>query len=114
MTYIMTIVTAEKILILLWLEWDFVLSMHYNGANSYLFVNGTEIHKFKANDSEIVPVPLCLGNVTGEFSWQNMKKMSIGISSAYFYFHCDNEFFNLSVVYLRTMKFTWIKDIRSH
>ena len=25
----------------------FCLSLHYNGANSYLFVNGTEIHKFK-------------------------------------------------------------------
>ena len=30
------------------------LSLHYNGANSYLFVNGTEIYKFKAKDSEIV------------------------------------------------------------
>ena len=29
----------------------FCLSLHYNGANSYLFVNGTEIHKFKAKDS---------------------------------------------------------------
>ena len=25
----------------------FYLSLHYNGANSYLFVNGTEIYKFK-------------------------------------------------------------------
>ena len=32
----------------------FCLSLHYNGANSYLFVNGTEIYKFKAKDSEIV------------------------------------------------------------
>ena len=37
------------------------LSLHYNGANSYLFVNGTEIYKFKAKDSEIVATPLCLG-----------------------------------------------------
>ena len=27
---------------------NFCLSLHYNGANSYLFVNGTEIYKFKA------------------------------------------------------------------
>ena len=40
------------------------LSLHYNGANSYLFVNGTEIHKFKAKDSEIVPYLLCLGNIS--------------------------------------------------
>ena len=42
----------------------FCLSLYYNGANSYLFVNGTEIYKFKAKDSEIVPSPLCLGNVS--------------------------------------------------
>ena len=30
----------------------FCLSLHYNGRNSYLFLNGTEIIKFKAKDSE--------------------------------------------------------------
>ena len=40
----------------------YCLSLHYNGANSYLLVNGTEIIKFKAKDSEIVAIPLCLGN----------------------------------------------------
>ena len=48
--------------------------MHYNGANSYLFVNGTEIHKFKAKESEIVTSPLCLGNISKNFSVDNMKK----------------------------------------
>ena len=42
----------------------FCLSFHYNGANSYLFVNDTEIIKFKAKDSEIVATPLCLGNIS--------------------------------------------------
>ena len=41
----------------------FCLSLHYNGANSYLFVNGTEIYKFKAKDSEIVATLLCLGKI---------------------------------------------------
>ena len=36
----------------------FCLRLHYNGLNSYLFVNGTEIYKFKATDSEIVAIPL--------------------------------------------------------
>ena len=40
-----------------------LLSLHYNVANSYLFVNGKEIHKFKAKDSEIVRTPFCLGNL---------------------------------------------------
>ena len=52
----------------------FCLRLHYNGSNSYLFVNGTEIHKFKAKDSEIVATPLCLGNISKSFSVDNMKK----------------------------------------
>ena len=52
----------------------FCLSLHYNGANSYLFVNGTEIYKFKAKDSEIVATPLCLGNISKDWSADNMKK----------------------------------------
>ena len=48
--------------------------MHYNGANSYLFVNGTEIIKFKAKDSEIIPYSLCLGNISKDWTNHNMKK----------------------------------------
>ena len=47
--------------------------MHYNGANSYLFCNGTIIHKFKAKDSEIVATPLCLRNVSKDFSVDDKK-----------------------------------------
>ena len=42
----------------------FYLSLHYNGANSYLLFNGSEIYKFNAKDSEIVATPLCLGNIS--------------------------------------------------
>ena len=52
----------------------FCLSLHYNGTNSYLFVNSTEIYKFKAKDSEIVGTPLCLGNISKDWSTDNMKK----------------------------------------
>ena len=52
----------------------FCLSLHYNGANSYLFVNDTEIYKFKAKDSEIVATPLCLGNISKDWSIDNMKR----------------------------------------
>ena len=51
--------------------------MHYNGANSYLFVNGKEIHKFKAKDSEIVATPLCLGNISKNWTVDNMKKTGL-------------------------------------
>ena len=49
----------------------FCLNLHYNGANSYLFVNGTEIYKFKAKDSEFVTSPLCLGNISKDWSTNN-------------------------------------------
>ena len=42
----------------------FCLSLNYNGANSYLFVNSKEIHKSKAKDSEIIETLLCLGNIS--------------------------------------------------
>ena len=56
--------------------------MHYNGANSFLFVNRTEIIKFKEKDSEIVSNPLCLGNVSKDFSIDNMNKTGL---NGYFY-----------------------------
>ena len=52
----------------------FCLSLHYNGANSYLFFNGIEVIKIKAKDSEINPIPLSLGNASKDFSADNMKK----------------------------------------
>ena len=55
----------------------FCLSLHYNGANSYLFVNGTEIYKFKAKDSEIVGISLCLGNVSKDWLVDNMKRTGL-------------------------------------
>ena len=53
------------------------MSLHYNGANSYLFVNVTEIHKFKAKDSEILAYSLCLGNISKGWSIDNMKKTGL-------------------------------------
>ena len=54
----------------------FCSSLHYNGGKSYLF-NGTEIYKFKAKDSEIVASPLCLGNISKDWSTDNMKKNQV-------------------------------------
>ena len=47
--------SAEKMYSINFIEKNkkFCLSLHYNKENSYLFVNGTEIYKFKAKDSEI-------------------------------------------------------------
>ena len=66
--------TAEKRYSINFMEKKICLSLHYNGANSYLFVNGTEIYKFKAKDSKIVASPLCLGNISKDWSSDNMQK----------------------------------------
>ena len=52
----------------------FSLSLHYNRRNSYLFISGTEVIKFKAKDSAIVASPLCLGNISEDSLTDNMKK----------------------------------------
>ena len=59
-------ITAEKIYSVNFTvtKKKFCLSLHYTGANSYSFVHGTVIYKFKAKDSKIVATPLCLGNVS--------------------------------------------------
>ena len=61
--------------------------MHYNGGNSYLFVNGKEIINFKAKDSEIVSYPLCLGNVSKDFSLLNTT--NTGLSGYIYGFRVD-------------------------
>ena len=66
---------------------QFCLSLHYNGTNSYLFVNGAEIQRFKAKDSEIVASPLCLGNIFKDWSADNLKKT--GFNGYIYYFSVD-------------------------
>ena len=46
----------------------FVLNLHYNGSNSFLFVNATKVYQFKSKDSEIKDCTLCLGNVSKDFT----------------------------------------------
>ena len=50
----------------------FCLNLHYNGSNSFLFVNATKMYQFKAKDSDIKKYPLCLGNISKDLqliSW---------------------------------------------
>ena len=67
----------------------FCLSLHFNGANSYLFVNRTEIYKFKAKDSEISVGPKCLGNISKDWSVHNKKR--IGFTGYIYDFSVDYE-----------------------
>ena len=81
----------------------FCLSLHYNRANSYLFVKGKEIIKFKAKDSNIVPRPLCLGNISKDWSTDNMKKTGL---TGYVY--------DFSVDYNNVVTVDDIKDIHNY
>ena len=67
----------QKKCIQLILIFCFVLSLCYKGDNRYLFANGTEIHKIKVKDSEIVLYLLCLGNISKNFSVDNMRKTGL-------------------------------------
>ena len=40
-------------------------------------MNSTNICKFKAKDSEILPSPLCLGNISKNWSADNMKNTGL-------------------------------------
>ena len=42
----------------------FILSLHYNGGNSYLFVNGRKKFKFKTKIDQIINKYLCLDNLS--------------------------------------------------
>ena len=55
----------------------FVLSLHYNGDNSYLFVNGKQELKFKAKDEQIVKEILCLGNLSDDWTALNATKTGL-------------------------------------
>ena len=72
----------------------FRISLHYNGANSYLFVNGSEIIKYKAKDSEISVYPLCLGNISKDWSVDNLKKT--GLKGLVYDFSVDYDAFVVS------------------
>ena len=74
-----TTIYAEKLHLINFTEKNLknCLSFYCNGANNYLFVNGTEIHKFKAKDSEIVASLLCLGNISKDISVDNMEKTEL-------------------------------------
>ena len=55
----------------------FVLSLHYNGDNSYLFVNGKQELKFKAKTESLVKEKLCIGNLSDKWSTSESEKTGL-------------------------------------
>ena len=65
-----------------------VLSLHYNKQNSHILVNNNEIAVFTAKDSEINNDPICLGNISKDFSETNTETM--GLYRSVYYFSIDD------------------------
>ena len=55
----------------------FVLSLHYNGNNSYLYVNGNQELKLKAKTDQLVKEKLCLGNLSDQWTTSESEKTGL-------------------------------------
>ena len=73
-------------------EKKFVLSLHYNSDNSYLFVNGKQELKFKAKDDQIFKERLCVGNISHD--WLNSNSEKTGLYGKVYDFVVDYETIN--------------------
>ena len=75
----------------------FVLSLHYNGDNSYLFVNGKQELKFKAKDDQIVKEIMCLGNISDDWTVANAEHT--GLHGTVYDFAVDYTKTNIGDIY---------------
>ena len=74
-----TTIYAEKLFHNNFTEFEvkFVVSLYYNGDNSYLFANGRQELKFKAKDEQIIKEKLCLGNLSSEWTTSELEKTGV-------------------------------------
>ena len=79
-------------------ERKFCSSLYYNGSNKFLFLNTTKIHQFKAKDYEIKRYPLCLGNISKDFSVDYIKKT--GLNGYVYDFSVDYNIIDTSITIL--------------
>ena len=70
----------------------FVLSLHYNGDNSYLFVNGRQELKFKCKTDQLVKKRLCIGNLSN--NWSPIEAQKTGLYGNIYDFVVDYEAIN--------------------
>ena len=76
----------------------FALSLHYNGDDSYLFVNGKQELKFKAKDNQIVKEILCLENIRDDWTAANAANKT-GLWSEIYDFAVDYTSTNIGDIY---------------
>ena len=67
----------------------FVLSLHYNDDNSYLFVNGRQELKFTCKTDQLVKDKLCIGNLSDQ--WTTSESEKTGLYGSIYDFIVDYE-----------------------
>ena len=70
----------------------FVLSLHYNGDDSYLLVNGRQELKFTAKDDQMINEKLCLGNISVQ--WTTSESEKTGLYRNFYQFVVDYKAIN--------------------
>ena len=55
----------------------FVLSLHYNGDDNYLFVNGRQELKFKCKTDQLAKEKLCIGNLSDHWTTGESEKTEL-------------------------------------
>ena len=55
----------------------FIISLHYNGDESYFFVNGRQELKFKAKTDQLVKEKLCIGNLSDQRTASELEKTGL-------------------------------------
>ena len=75
----------------------FCLSFHFNNDNSYFFVNGKEMYKFKANNkNKNFLSQFCLGIISNKF--ENVDSKEVSFKGNVYYFSVDyDRFINLTL-----------------
>ena len=81
----------------------FVLSLHYNGNNSYLFVNGRQELKFKCKTDQLAKEKLSIGNLSDQWTTSESEK-----TGAY------GKIFDFVVDYEQTVETTKIIDMHKY
>ena len=71
------------------LSTKFVLSLHYSGNNSYLFLNGKQELKFKTKTESLVKEKLCIGNLSDK--WRTSESEKAGLYGNTYDFVVDYE-----------------------
>ena len=56
---------------------NFIISLHYNGDESYFFVNGRQELKFKAKTDQLCKEKLCIGNLSDQWTARQSEKTGL-------------------------------------